>query len=316
MKIGIVGSGMVGSTAAFAMVMRGVGREIVLVDKDGERARAEAEDLTHAVPFADPLLVEAADYAALSGCRLVVLTAGASQKPGESRLDLLKRNAAVFRQVVPQVIEHAPDALLVVATNPVDVMTHLAARHAAAAGIPGGRVFGSGTMLDTARFRSLLGRKVGVDSRHIHAYVVGEHGESEVLAWSQVRIGAMELEDFCARNGICMEDADRREITERVVGAAETIIAGKGATYYGIGSALARIADVVVHGQRSVLTVATPTDAVGDVRDVSLSLPRLVGGDGIRYTFPLSLDRDEAAALAASAAKIRDAIRELDEDGN
>ena len=186
MKIGIVGTGYVGSTAAFALVMQGVGREIVLVDLNEKRAQAEADDIFHAVPFAEPLQIVAGDYEALKGCSVVIIGAGVGQKPGETRLQLLARNAKVFQQVIPSVLQNAPQAILVIATNPVDIMTHLAAQYAAEFDVPSHRVIGSGTMLDTARFRALLGRHVGIDSRHVHAYVVGEHGDSEVLAWSNV----------------------------------------------------------------------------------------------------------------------------------
>src|SRR5262245_5505012 len=194
MKVGIVGSGFVGSTAAYTLVMQGIGREIVLVDKNAARAAAAADDLRHAVPFAHPLDVRAGDYQDLAGCRAVVLCAGVGQKHGETRLHLLQRHAQAFREVVPAVLAAAPEAVLVVASNPVDVMTHLAARYAASCGAPPGRVFGSGTTLDTARFRSLLGEHFGVDAHHVHAYVVGEHGDSEVLTWSLATIGGMPLE--------------------------------------------------------------------------------------------------------------------------
>ena len=184
MKIGIVGCGFVGATAAYAMVMNGVGRELVLIDLNRKRAEAEAADVLHAVPFAHNLNVHAGDYADLAGARVVIMAAGVGQRPGETRLELLGRNAAVFREVIPHIYEHAPEAVLVIATNPVDVMTHISAEIAAGFGIPSHRVIGSGTTLDTARFRSLLGQAVGVDSTHVHAYVVGEHGDSEVLTWS------------------------------------------------------------------------------------------------------------------------------------
>src|SRR5579859_1648421 len=180
MKIGIVGSGLVGATAAYALVMRGIGGEIVLIDKNADRARAEADDIFHAVPFAHPMKVYAGDYPQLAGSGIVVISAGVNQRPGETRLQLLERNAAAFREVIPEILTHAPDALLVVATNPVDVMTHLTARFA---GKPG-RVLGSGTTLDTARFRALIGAHLGIDPQHVHGYVVGEHGDSEVLTWS------------------------------------------------------------------------------------------------------------------------------------
>jgi len=311
MKVGIVGSGYVGSTAAYAMIMKGTGREIVLVDKNAERAQAEANDLYHAVPFSNPLQVRQGDYADLKGSRLVIISAGVSQKPGESRLDLLKRNASVFREVIPSILERAPHAVLVVATNPLDIMTHLAAHYAADFDVPESRVFGTGTMLDTARFRSLLGRKLGVDSQHVHGYVLGEHGDSEVLTWSLVTIGGMHLEDFCNRHNVCFEEGDRKEIDDQVRNAAYAIIEGKGATYYGIGSALAKVADVILHDQRSILTVSSPGEDVEGVKHVSVSLPRLVGGQGVISTFPLPLSKEERAALKKSAETVSKAIEEL-----
>jgi L-lactate dehydrogenase len=312
MKVGVVGSGMVGATAAYALVMRGVGREIVLVDKNEARAVADADDIRHAVPFAHPLEVRAGGYADLAGCKAVVLCAGVGQKPGETRLQLLKRNAAVFREVVPAVLKHAPDAVVVVATNPVDVMTHLAARFAAEVGVAPGRVFGSGTTLDTARFRSLLGARCGVDAHHVHAHVVGEHGDSEVLTWSLASIGGMPLDAFARLRGVDLSEAVRKDIDEKVRRAAYSIIAGKGSTYYGIGCALARIVDAVLHDQRSILTVCSPTPDVLGVKDVTVALPRLVGGCGVIETFPLPLSESEQAQLRASAGVIRAALDDLD----
>jgi L-lactate dehydrogenase len=313
MKVGIVGSGFVGATAAYAMVMQGVGRTIVLVDRNAQRAAAEADDIRHAVPFSHAMEVYAGGYEDLKDTRVVVICAGVGQKPGESRLQLLQRNAAVFRDVVPAVLKHAPDAVLLVATNPVDVMTHLAARFAAECGVPTQRVLGSGTTLDTARFRSLLGAHCGVDSHHVHAYVIGEHGDSEVLTWSLATIGGMPLESFARLRDIAITDAVRQSIDEKVRRAAYTIINGKGATYYGIGSALARIVDVLLRDQRSVLTVCAPAEEVAGVPDVTVALPRLVGGAGILEAFPLPLADEESQLLRASAQLIRDALDELDQ---
>jgi L-lactate dehydrogenase len=311
MKVGIVGSGYVGATAAYALVMQGVGREVVLVDKNSERAIAEADDIRHAVPFAHPLEVRAGNYEDLVGCRVVVLCAGFGQKPGETRLQLLQRNAAVFRDAVPAVLAHTPDCVLLVATNPVDVMTHLAARFAADCGVAPGRVLGSGTTLDTARFRSLLGAHCGVDPHHVHAYVIGEHGDSEVLTWSLATIGGMPLDAFARLRRIEITDTARVAIDQKVRRAAYTIIGGKGATYYGIGSALSRIVDVILHDQRSILTVCAPAVEVAGVRDVTVALPRLVGGEGVLETFPLPLNDDESSLLRTSALVIRQALSEL-----
>jgi L-lactate dehydrogenase len=197
MNIGIVGNGLVGSTAAYAIIMRGFGRKIVLVDKDEKRSLAETNDLLHAIPFANPLTVRQGNYEDLADCKLIVIAAGVSQKKGESRLDLIKRNADVFAKVIPAILSVAPESILVVATNPLDIMTYIATRFAADFGLPTTRVLGTGTMLDTARFRSLLGATLGTDPQHVHGYVIGEHGDSEVLTWSLATVGAMSIEDFC-----------------------------------------------------------------------------------------------------------------------
>lgn len=312
MKIGIVGSGMVGATSAYAMLMQSVGREIVLVDKDEKRALAEAQDLLHAVPFSHPLTIRCGCYRDLHGCRAVVICAGVAQREGESRLDLLKRNAKVFEDVVPSILDHAKDAVLVVATNPVDIMTHVATRFAERYDVPASRIIGSGTTLDTARFRALLGHHVGVDSQHMHAYVIGEHGDSEVPAWSLVSVGALSLDSFCRLHNVAIDDEIRKDIDDRVRNAAYSIIQGKGATYYGIGSAVAKIVDVIIHDQRSILTLSALTNAVGQVGNVTLSLPRLLGGNGIIETFPLQLRDDEQEALQRSARVIREATDQLE----
>jgi L-lactate dehydrogenase len=313
MKIGIVGCGMIGSTSAFALVMNGIGREIVLVDLNHARAEAEANDIFHAVPFAHPLTVSAGDYADLAGCRVVVIAAGVAQQPGESRLHLLQRNAAVFEQVVPSILQYAADSVLVVVSNPVDIMTHLAAHFADSHGVPSNRVIGSGTMLDTARFRTLLGRHFGVDPHHVHAYVIGEHGDSEVLTWSLAAIAGTRLDEFPVRHGdAALTDAEKRQIDEQVRRAAYHIIAGKGATYYGIGSAVARLVDALLHDQRAVLTICSRIENVTGCEGVTLGLPHLVGAQGALSTIPMPLDAHELQALQKSASILRNAIQSLD----
>jgi L-lactate dehydrogenase len=311
MKTGIVGSGFVGATAAYALVMRGVGRRVVLVDMNRARAEAEADDILHAVPFAHPLEVAAGDYSDLAGCRVVIVSAGVGQKPGETRLELLGRNAQVFKQVIPRILEHAPEAVLLIATNPVDIMTHLAARYAGEVGVPSSSVIGSGTTLDTARFRSLVGRQLNVDSQHIHAYVLGEHGDSEVLPWSLVSVGGIPLAEFCTGREISLCEDDYAVIDERVRRAAYRIIEGKGATYYGIGSAIARITEVILQDERSILTVCSPMSDVAGVKDVTVSLPNLVGGEGIIQTFFPQLSESEMDALRNSARVVRSVIDQL-----
>ena len=312
MKTGIVGSGFVGATAAYALVMRGVGRRVVLVDQNKPRAEAEADDILHAVPFAHPLEITAGDYADLAECKVVIVSAGVGQKPGETRLELLGRNARVFQQVIPAILQHAPQAILLIATNPVDVMTHIAAHYARGFGVPSSRVTGSGTTLDTARLRTLIGRRLSVDPQHIHAYVLGEHGDSEVLTWSLVTVGGIPLEEFCTGREISICPEDYAEIDEKVRRAAYRIIAGKGATYYGIGSAIARIVEVILQDERSILTVCTPMEEVAGIKDVTVSLPNLVGGEGIIQTFFPNLNEAERSALLASAQVVRSVIDQLD----
>lgn len=295
------------------MVMRGIGREIILVDTDLTRARAQAADILHAVPFAHPLKISAGGYADLVNSRVAIITAGVAQQTSETRLDLLKRNAQVFKEIVPQVLQHAPGAILLVATNPVDVMTQLTARFASELDMHSSRVIGSGTTLDTARFRTLLGQHLGVDPQHVHGYVLGEHGDSEVLSWSLVTVGGIPLNEFCRQWDICIDDEVRADIARRVRDAAYSIIEGKGSTHYGIGSALARIVEVILGDQRSLLTVCTPVEVVAGVKDVTMSLPHLVGGDGILDTIllPLALSESEQEALQLSAQTIKQAYLNL-----
>jgi len=311
MKIGIVGCGMVGSSSAYALVMRGVGREIVLVDLNRARAEAEANDIYHAVPFAHPLTIRPGDYPDLAGAQVVVIAGGVAQKPGETRLQLLKRNAEVFRQIVPSVLRNCPQAVLLVVTNPVDIMTHLTAQFASEFGVPRNRVIGSGTTLDTARFRALIGRHFDVDPQHVHAYVVGEHGDSEVLVWSQAAIAGLNLAEFSKVHGKSLAEEDRRQIEENVRRAAYHIIAGKGATYYGIGSAVARIVDVILHDQRAILTICTRLNGVAGCDDITAALPHLVGGQGALASIPLKLASNEQEGLRRSVGILREAIESL-----
>ena len=298
MKAGIVGAGMVGSAAGYALARRGGASEIVLVDRNEALAVAQAEDIAHAVPFAHPVRVRAGDYDALDGAGVVILAAGVAQKPGEDRLSLLSRNADVFAQVLEGVQRAAPDALLLVASNPVDVMTEVTLR---VSGLSAERVIGSGTILDTARFRSLIGGHLGVAPQSVHAYVLGEHGDSEVLAWASARAGSEPVARFAAQVGAPITEDVRARIDEGVRRAAYRIIEGKGATWYGIGAGLARIVQAVRDDQRSVLSVSMVTPEVEGVKNVALSLPRVVGGAGIVATLMPELAGDEAQALRRSA---------------
>lgn len=313
MKVGIVGVGAVGATTAYALVMRGVGSDIVLVDIDKSRARAEAQDIAHAVPFAHPARISSGDYPDLSGCRVVIIAAGTARKPGESRLKLLSRNADIFRSIVPEIISYAPETVLLVATNPVDIMTHITADTAAVQNIPTSRVIGSGTTLDTARFRALLGQHLGIDPHHVHGYVIGEHGDSEVLPWSLVSVGGIPLDEFALQIENPLSSDSKESIDQQVRYAGKNIIQGKGRTNYGIGSALVRIVEVILKDQRALLTVCTPVPEIAGIPNVTVSMPHLVGGAGIRNTFllPLALTQEEEIALHASANVVKEAYEHI-----
>ncbi|MCX7848916.1 L-lactate dehydrogenase [Thermus sp.] len=308
MKVGIVGSGFVGSAAAYAMALTGVVREVVLVDLDEGLARAHAEDILHATPFAHPVWVRAGGYPELAGARVVVLAAGVAQRPGETRLQLLDRNAQVFAQIVPRVLQVAPEAILLVATNPVDVMTQVAYR---LSGLPPGRVVGSGTILDTARFRALLAEHLRVAPQSVHAYVVGEHGDSEVLLFSGAQVGGVPLLAFAEARGAPLTPEDLRRIDEGVRRAAYRIIAGKGATYYGIGAGLARLVRAILTDEKGVYTVSVFTPEVEGVEEVALSLPRILGAEGVEATVYPSLDKGERQALRRSAEILKEAASSL-----
>lgn len=303
MKVGIVGAGMVGSSAGYALAMMGIVSDLVFVDRNAALAIAQAEDISHAVPFVSATTVTAGGYEALDGARVVIIAAGVSQKPGETRLELLERNAAVFRDVVGEVLRVAPDAILLIASNPVDIMTQVATR---LSGLAPQRVIGSGTILDTARFRSLVGRHLGIAPQSVHAYVLGEHGDSEVLAWSNARAGSVALKSFAEQVGKPLTDEVRRSIDDGVRNAAYKIINGKGSTYYGIGAGLARIVKAIAQDQRDVLSVSIVTARVADVSDVALSVPRVIGAEGVLADLFPELDADEYVALNRSASLLKE----------
>jgi L-lactate dehydrogenase len=296
---------MVGSSAGYALAMMGIASDIVFVDKNAALAIAQAEDISHAVPFVSATTVTAGDYDALAGTRVVIIAAGVSQKPGESRLELLERNAGVFSEVVAEVLRASPNAILLIASNPVDIMTQIATR---LSGLPPQRVIGSGTILDTARFRSLVGRHLGIAPQSVHAYVLGEHGDSEVLAWSNARAGSVALRSFAEQVGKPLTEEERRAIDDGVRNAAYKIINGKGSTYYGIGAGLARIVKAIAQDQRDVLSVSIVTPRVADVEDVALSVPRIIGATGVSADLFPDLDDEEYAALHRSAALLKERV--------
>ena len=308
MKVGIVGAGHVGSTAAYAMTLYGAASEIVLCDIDERLARAQAEDILHATPYTQAVRIFAGGYGELQGAGAVVLSCGVGQREGESRRDLLSRNARVFEEVVPQVVRAAPEALLVVASNPVDVIAHLVAR---ISGLPPERVIGTGTILDTARFRALIGEHLGISARSVHAYVLGEHGDSEVLVWSSAQVGGVPLPEFARQIGRPVLPETVAGIDDGVRNAAYRIIEGKGATYFGIGAGIARIIEAIRDDEGAVLTLTGATRIAG-ISGVTLSVPRVIGAKGLSEELWPALSGEEYQALDHSVEQIRTTLAELD----
>jgi L-lactate dehydrogenase len=304
MKVGIVGCGFVGSSSAFAMAIEGTANELVLVDLNAQLAKAHAEDILHATPFREPVKVTAGDYPALSGAGVVVLACGVGQKPGESRLQLLERNVAVFEKVVSRVLKHAPDTILLVVSNPVDIMTQVVTKISS---LPIERVIGSGTILDTARYRTLLAEHLNVAPRSVHAYVLGEHGDSEVLAWSSGKVGGVPVTDFARQIGRSLTDEVKSKIDDGVRRAAYRIIDGKGATYYGIGAGVSRIVRALRDDEGAVLTVSN----VDGLEGVCLSLPRVLNAQGVAVTIRPLLSTQEEHELQNSAEVLRAAANQL-----
>jgi L-lactate dehydrogenase len=304
MKIGIVGCGFVGSSGAFAIALEGKANDLILVDLNADLARAHAEDILHATPFSQPVRVAAGDYPMLKGAEIVVLACGVGQKPGETRLQLLERNVQIFQNVVPRVLEYAPETILLIVSNPVDIMTEVVTK---ISNLPPKRVIGSGTILDTARFRTLLAEHLNIAPHSVHAYVLGEHGDSEVLAWSSGKVGGVPLEEFAEQIGRPISDEDKARIDDGVRQAAYRIIEGKGATYYGIGAGIARIARAIGDDEGAVLTLSNVEGFGG----VSLSLPRVLKAKGIEATIQPMLSNEEAQALKRSAEILKEAAAEL-----
>jgi L-lactate dehydrogenase len=304
MKVGIVGCGFVGSSGAFAIALEGKANTLILVDLNQDLAKAHAEDILHATPFSEPIRVAAGDYPMLKNADLVVLACGVGQKPGETRLQLLQRNVKVFQDVVPRVLEYAPTTILLIVSNPVDIMTQVVTQ---ISGLPPQCVIGSGTLLDTARFRTLLAEYLDIAPHSVHAYVLGEHGDSEVLAWSSGKVGGVPVTEFAAQIGRPITAEIKAKIDDGVRNAAYRIIEGKGATYYGIGAGIARIASAIGDDEGAVLSLSNVEGFGG----VSLSLPRVLKANGIEATIQPMLSEDEADALQKSADILNDAAAEL-----
>ena len=301
-KVGIVGCGFVGSASAFALMQSGLFSEMVLIDVDRDRAEGEALDIAHGMPLASPANIYAGDYADIADAGIVIITAGANQKPGETRLDLVSKNVSIFKSIVPQITHSGFDGILLVVSNPVDVLTGYTLE---LSGFPAERVIGSGTVLDTARIKCLLGEKLGVDSRNVHAFMLGEHGDSEVAVWSSANISGADLDDFCLAAGIDDPESMLASLAREVTHAAYDIIERKGATCYGIAMAVRRIAEAIIRDEHAVLPVSTLARGAYGIEGVCLGLPAVVGRSGVSQVLDLPLSRDETERLLASAHKLK-----------
>ena len=305
MKIGIIGTGLVGSTTAYSLASAGLAREIILVDIDRNRAEAEALDISHSIPYTSPCKIKAGHYADLEGSDIIVITAGVHQIPGESRLNLLEKNIEIFKQLIKNIITYVADSLIVIATNPVDLLTSYTIKES---GLPTGRIIGSGTILDTARFRAILGGYLKLAPQSIHAYVLGEHGDSEVLIWSAALAGNMPLETYAAEAGISLNAEIKNHIDSEVRNAAYKIIAGKKATYYGIAAGIVRICKAISYDENAILSVSVYHSEVESVQDISISMPTVINRNGVSRVLYPELSASEHSLLHQSAKKIFDYI--------
>lgn len=301
-KVVIIGCGMVGSTIAYTLMYSGLYNQIVLIDSDPARAEGEAMDISHGVPFRRPMDIYAGTYDDVEDAELIIIAAGSGQVDGESRLDLAARNTEILKRIIPQIMHHNYSGLLLIVSNPVDILTYVAWK---LSGLPRENVIGSGTVLDSARLKYLIGRHIDVDSRSIHAYVIGEHGDSEIAAWSSATVSGVPLKLFYTFSG---RDRD----TEREVrNLAYEIIRKKKATYYGIGAAVNRICESISRDEQSILPVSGVMNGEYEITDVALSVPRIVGSDGIEGYIPLQLNVNEHDSLLESAGILRRLLHKL-----
>ncbi len=298
----VIGAGFVGATSAFALMQGGLFSEIVLIDINEKKAAGEVMDLNHGMPFARPVRITAGTYDDVAGAGLVILAAGANQKPGESRMNLAEKNIGIFRGIIAEIIARNTDCILLVVTNPVDVLTYAALKFS---GFPPSRVIGSGTVLDTARLKYLLGEHFGVDSRNVHAYILGEHGDTELAAWSSATVAGMPVQRYCERCKKCADQSCLESIFQDVRNSAYRIIEGKGATYYAVAMAVARIAEAIVRDENSVLTVSSYMDGKYGLNDVCIGLPAIVGSGGVTVIPEMQLSEEELSQLRTSAEAVK-----------
>ena len=308
-KVAIIGCGFVGSSSAFALMQSGLFSEMVLIDVDHDRAEGEALDISHGLPFARPMNIYAGDYDDASDAAVTIITAGANQRPGETRLDLVKKNVAIFKTIIPEIAKRHYQGIVLIVSNPVDVLTYVTIK---LSGLPLGRVLGSGTVLDTARFKYARGQHLGVDPRTVHARIVGEHGDSEIAVWSTANVGGVPINSFCELRGFYEHEESMKRIAEGVKNSAYEIIDKKNATYYGIAMTVKRLCEAIVRDEKSVLPVSNLMEGDYGLDDVVLSMPAIIGRGGIEQKVPISLSEEEHRKLEESAAALRAVIDELD----
>jgi L-lactate dehydrogenase len=304
-KVVVVGAGQVGTTFAYALLLSGLVGEMALIDVNRERLEGEVMDLNHAVPLSNPMRIWAGDYPDCAGADVVVVAAGTAQREGETRLDLVKRNTRIFADIIPRITEHNRQGILLIATNPVDVLSYAAWK---LSGFPAQRVIGSGTVLDTARFRHLLGRQLHIDPRNVHAHIIGEHGDSEVPVWSMANVTGIGLERFCGRHSCHLGAKERAEIFRQTRDAAYEIIERKGATFYAVAVGILRIVESILRNQYTVLSVSTLVPGYYGIEDVYLSLPSVIGRAGVERVVYLPLTKGETEAFCNSADVVRDVL--------
>ncbi|WP_320934455.1 L-lactate dehydrogenase, partial [Hungatella effluvii] len=307
-KAAIIGCGFVGTSIAFSLVQKGIFSELVLIDANEKKAEGEAMDLSHGLPFTKPMEIKAGGYEDIADCAMIIITAGANQKPGETRLDLVHKNVEIYKSIIPKIVEKNQEATLLIVSNPVDIMTYVALK---LSGYPSRKVIGSGTVLDTARLKYLLSRHLDVDSRSIHAFIIGEHGDSELAVWSAANVSGIPLNHFCELRGYFdhMESMDR--IYQSVRDSAYEIIEKKGATYYGVAMAVCRIAESVIRNEHSIMPISVYLDGLYGLHDICLSIPTVVGQEGAEKVLDIPLDLMEMGKLVYSAEELKKIIGEL-----
>jgi L-lactate dehydrogenase len=307
-KVVIIGCGFVGAACAFSIMQSGLFSEMVLIDYDRAKAEGEALDISHGVPFAKPINIYAGDYDDITNASMVIVTAGANQKEGETRLDLVKKNISIFKSIIPEIKKRNYKGILLVVSNPVDILTTVAIK---LSGLPENKVLGSGTVLDTARLKFELGEHLDVDPRSVHAFIIGEHGDSEIAAWSGVNISGVPLNKFCEMRGYCGDHTEAmKKIAENVKNSAYEIISKKKATYYGIAMSVKRICEAIVRDEKSILPVSSMMHGEYGIKDISLSVPAIVSRSGVETHVPIQLNEEEILALQKSAKTLADILKE------